>query len=51
VRPSFRDLEQPVSILACHLTEEFGYLDSGEFTATFRVTEPFGLEFDLAALS
>jgi len=29
------DITQPVSILACHLAGEFGYVDSGEITDTF----------------
>lgn len=44
------DLEPPVSLLACHQAGEFGYADDGEFTGTFRSTQPFPFEFDLNTL-
>ncbi|HEY4007346.1 MAG TPA: Uma2 family endonuclease [Pseudonocardia sp.] len=44
------DLDDPVSILACHLAGDFGYADSGEFTGTFRATEPFEFELELSRL-
>jgi Uma2 family endonuclease len=44
------DLDEPVSLLACHLAGEFGYMDGGPVTGTFRSTEPFPAEIDLDAL-
>jgi Uma2 family endonuclease len=44
------DLEEPISLLACHLAGEFGYVDGGAVTGTFRTTEPFPVEIDLEAL-
>ncbi len=44
------DLDEPVSLLACHLAGEFGYADGGAVTGVFRPTEPFPAEIDLSAL-
>lgn len=44
------DLSAPISLLTCHLAGEFGYADGGEFTGTFRTTEPFAFELDLDSL-
>jgi Uma2 family endonuclease len=44
------DLDEIVSLLACHLAGEFGYVDGGAITGTFRTTEPFAVEIDLDAL-
>jgi len=44
------DLDEPVSLIACHLAGEFGYVDGGAVTGTFRTTEPFPVEIDLEAL-
>lgn len=44
------DLVDPVSLIACHLGGEFGYVDAGEVTGVFRTTEPFPVEIDLDAL-
>ena len=44
------DLDDPVSVLACHLAGEFGYVDGGAITGTFGTTEPFPVEIDLADL-
>ncbi len=44
------DLDEPVSLLACHLAGEFGYADGGAVTGTFRTGEPFPAEIDLDAL-
>ena len=44
------DLDEPISLLACHLTEEFGYVDNGEATGTFTTAEPVPMEIDLTAL-
>ena len=41
------DLDEPVSLLACHLAGEFGYVDGGAVTGVFRASEPFPLEVDL----
>ena len=42
------DLDGPVSLIACHLAGEFGYVDGGAVTGVFRTTEPFPVEIDLA---
>lgn len=44
------DLDEPVSLLACHQAGEFGYADSGEVTGTFTSRDPFPLTIDLDAL-
>lgn len=44
------DLHEPVSVLACTLTEEFGYVDSVEASGTFETTEPFAVKVELAEL-
>jgi Uma2 family endonuclease len=44
------DLDDPVSLLACHLAGEFGFVDGGAITGVFRTTEPFPVEIDLDAL-
>ena len=44
------DLEEPASLVACHLAGEFGYIDGGTVTGTFRTAEPFPVEIDLDAL-
>ncbi|MBL8925279.1 MAG: Uma2 family endonuclease [Pseudonocardia sp.] len=44
------DLDAPVSLVACHLAGEFGYVDGGAVTGVFRTTEPFPVEVDLDAL-
>jgi Uma2 family endonuclease len=44
------DLDEPVSLLACHPAGEFGYVDSGPVVGTFRASDPFPVEIDLAAL-
>jgi Uma2 family endonuclease len=35
------DLDEPVSLLACHLAGEVGYVDGGIVTGFLRATEPF----------
>jgi len=35
------DLDEPVSIIACHLAGEFGYQDPGAVSGSFTTTEPF----------
>lgn len=44
------DLAEPVTLLACHLAGEFGYVDGGTAAGTFATTAPFPLELDLDAL-
>jgi Uma2 family endonuclease len=44
------DLDEPMSLLACHLAGEFGYVDGGAVTGVFRTIEPFPLEIDLETL-
>ena len=40
-----------MSLLACHLAGEFGYMDSGPITGVFGAAEPFPVEIDLDALT
>ncbi|MDQ2790238.1 MAG: Uma2 family endonuclease [Pseudonocardiales bacterium] len=44
------DLDEPVSLLDCHLAEGFGYQDSGSITGAFTTTEPFGVHLRLGQL-
>ena len=48
------DLDEPVSLLTCHLAGELGLADGGadggEVTGTFRTSVPFPATVDLAAL-
>jgi Uma2 family endonuclease len=44
------DLDEPVSLIACHVAGEFGYVDGGAVSGVFRTTEPFPVEVDLDAL-
>lgn len=44
------DLSRPVSLLACHLAGEFGYVDGGDMSGRFTTTEPFPFEIDLDSL-
>ncbi len=44
------DLRGPASLLACHLTEEFGYVGGGDVTATFTTSTPFAVTIDLTTL-
>ncbi len=44
------DVDEPVSLLACHLAGEFGYADSGAVTGTFTTDAPFPVTIDLDAL-
>jgi Uma2 family endonuclease len=45
------DLDQPASVLACHLAGEFGYHDGGAVTGVFETTEPFPARIDLDVLT
>lgn len=44
------DIDDPVSLVACHLTEEFGYQDDQSVTGMFRSDVPFPVEIDLSQL-
>jgi Uma2 family endonuclease len=44
------DIQEPVSLLACHLTDKFGYLDAEVVGGTFASTEPFSVNLDLGDL-
>ena len=44
------DLDEPVSLIACHLAGELGYVDDGASTGVFTTTEPFPVRLDLGAL-
>lgn len=44
------DLAPPLSLLACHLAEEFGYADGTEVSGSFTTTEPFVVTVDLTTL-
>jgi Uma2 family endonuclease len=44
------DLDEPVSLLDCHLAEDFGYADSGAVTGTVILSAPFSVRLALDAL-
>ena len=44
------DLDEPVSLLDCHLAEGFGYQDGGGVTGVFTTTEPFPVTLQLDRL-
>jgi Uma2 family endonuclease len=44
------DLDEPVSLIACHLAGESGYVDGGASTGVFTTTEPFPVRLDLGGL-
>jgi hypothetical protein len=44
------DLDDPISLVACHLGGEVGYVDGGAVTGAFATTEPFPVRLDLGAL-
>jgi Uma2 family endonuclease len=44
------DIEQPASLLACHLAGEFGYADGGPVHGRFVTTAPVPVEIDLDTL-
>ncbi|MDQ4116157.1 MAG: Uma2 family endonuclease [Actinomycetota bacterium] len=44
------DLSGPVTMVACHLAGEFGYVDGGTVAGRFSTTDPFPVEVDLDAL-
>ena len=39
-----------MSLIACHLAGELGYVDGGASTGVFTTTEPFPVRLDLGAL-
>ena len=45
------DLDPPVSLLDCHLAEEFGYQDGGSVAGVFATTEPFPVRLELDRLT
>jgi Uma2 family endonuclease len=44
------DIDPPISVLACRLIEEFGYLEIGNSTGRFTTNEPFPITVDLNRL-
>jgi hypothetical protein len=44
------DIAGPVSLIACHLADSFGYADAGAVTGEFQTSEPFPVRIDLDAL-
>jgi Uma2 family endonuclease len=44
------DIDEPISLVACLLTEEFGYQDHQRVTGTFTTEEPFPITLDLDRL-
>jgi Uma2 family endonuclease len=44
------DIDEPVAITACHLTEEFGYVDDQVTTGKFHTESPFPVTLDLDQL-
>jgi Uma2 family endonuclease len=45
------DLDKPVSLLDCHLAEDFGYADSGAITGVFTLSAPFSVRLALDLLT
>lgn len=44
------DIDEPISLIACRLTEEFGYQDDQNATGVFRAEVPFPVEINLDRL-
>ncbi|TDV35407.1 Uma2 family endonuclease [Actinophytocola oryzae] len=44
------DIDEPISLTACQLTEEFGYVDDQTATGTFTTKTPFPVEVSLDRL-
>ena len=44
------DIDEPISLTACRLTEEFGYVDDQTATGIFRTEVPFPVEINLDRL-
>jgi len=45
------DVNEPVSLVDCHLAGEFGYQDNGGVSGVFTTSSPFSLRVDLDALT
>jgi Uma2 family endonuclease len=45
------DLDDPITLTACHLAGEFGYRDGGPVSGRFTTTDPLELAVDLDALA
>jgi Uma2 family endonuclease len=43
------DLDEPVSVVACHLGGELGYVDGGAVSGVFTTSEPFPARIDVGA--
>lgn len=41
------DIENPTTLVACRLSEEFGYVDDGAVTGVFTASHPFEVTIDL----
>jgi len=41
------DIDKPVSLVACHQADEFGYLDDNAATGVFTADQPFPVHLDL----
>jgi Uma2 family endonuclease len=44
------DLDEPVTLLDCHLADPFGYADGGSITGTFTTTAPCPIRLELDRL-
>ncbi|WP_405056375.1 Uma2 family endonuclease [Kribbella sp. NBC_01505] len=44
------DIQDPISLLACHLTDKFGYLDDQVVGGTFASTSPLAVTLELGDL-
>ncbi len=44
------DIDEPISLIDCHLAEGFGYRDAGAVTGVFTTTEPFPVTLRLDEL-
>ncbi|NJM92154.1 MAG: Uma2 family endonuclease [Rhodospirillaceae bacterium] len=44
------DIDEPISLTACRLTEQFGYQDDQVATGVFRTDVPFPVEVELSRL-
>ena len=44
------DIDEPISLTACRLTEQFGYEDDQVATGVFRTEVPFPVEINLDRL-
>ena len=44
------DLDDPISLVACHLGGELGYVDGGAVSGVFITSSPFPVRLELDAL-